>query len=285
MSTAYTPHPCTEIGQHACSGDDCGGTYSETRYAGDCDPDGCDFNSYRQGVTDFYGPGMTVDTGKVFTVVTQFIKGSDGALESIKRYYVQDGKVIPNSESTVEGTSGNDVNTEYCTAQKVAFGDTDVFAEKGGLAQMGKALEGGMVLVMSLWDDVSFYPSLLAPPPHHPLRAESKVTNKTQPALRQHALARLQLPPGEGRHPRRRPWQLRPGLRRPRRCRVQAGFRHRHLQQHPLRSHQLHLRGRINGRTPFFPLRSHLIPSILSTPFSPFLSLFLSYPLFAADKL
>ena len=36
---------------------------------------------------------------------------------------------------------------------KVAFGDTDVFAQRGGLAQMGEALESEMVLVMSLWDD------------------------------------------------------------------------------------------------------------------------------------
>ena len=182
ISTAFTPHPCTTVGQHSCSGDDCGGTYSDTRYAGDCDPDGCDFNSYRQGVKDFYGPGMTVDTTKKFTVVTQFITGADGSLSSIKRFYVQDGTVIPNSESTIEGTSGNEINAEYCSAQKVAFGDTDNFADKGGLAQMSKALEGDMVLVMSLWDDVSsqLFPSSLLgislpllqdtpPPPPTPL--------------------------------------------------------------------------------------------------------------------
>ncbi|KAJ9151040.1 Glucanase [Coniochaeta hoffmannii] len=153
ISTAYTPHPCTTVGQHRCSGDECGGTYSDTRYAGTCDPDGCDFNSYRQGVKDFYGPGMTVDTTKKFTVVTQFIKGSDGVLNEIKRFYVQDGKVIPNSESTIPGTSGNSVNPEFCKAQKVAFGDGDHFNEKGGFAQFSKAVAGQMVLVMSLWDD------------------------------------------------------------------------------------------------------------------------------------
>ncbi|ETS78211.1 putative 1,4-beta-D-glucan cellobiohydrolase B [Pestalotiopsis fici W106-1] len=153
ISTAYTPHPCKNNAQHSCSGDACGGTYSSTRYAGDCDPDGCDFNSYRQGVKDFYGPGMTVDTGSKFSVVTQFIKGSSGDLESIKRYYVQNGKLIPNSESTISGTSGNEINTAYCSAQKTAFGDTDDFSGKGGLKQMGAALDKGMVLVMSVWDD------------------------------------------------------------------------------------------------------------------------------------
>lgn len=153
ISTAFTPHPCTTIGQHECDGDACGGTYSSTRYAGDCDPDGCDFNSYRQGDTTFYGPGKTVDTNSKFTVVTQFLTGSSGDLETIKRFYVQNGKVIANSDSTVSGTSGNVIDTDYCSAQKTAFGDTDVFTEKGGLAQMGKAMEQGMVLVMSLWDD------------------------------------------------------------------------------------------------------------------------------------
>jgi hypothetical protein len=65
-------------------------------------PDGCDFNSYRMGNQDFYGTGMTVDTSKPVTVVTQFITddGTDtGSLKSIHRFYVQNGKVIPNSES------------------------------------------------------------------------------------------------------------------------------------------------------------------------------------------
>ncbi|MBE3048655.1 hypothetical protein IMZ48_40385, partial [Candidatus Bathyarchaeota archaeon] len=40
-----------------------------------------------------------------------------------------------------------------CKAQKVAFGDEDVFNDKGGFAQFSEAVAGGMVLVMSLWDD------------------------------------------------------------------------------------------------------------------------------------
>lgn len=56
-----------------CIGDACGGTYSGdgNRYSGECDPDGCDFNSYRQGNTNFYGPGKTVNTNSVFTVGKQ----------------------------------------------------------------------------------------------------------------------------------------------------------------------------------------------------------------------
>jgi len=115
--------------------------------------DGCDFNSYRMGDTGFYGKGLTVDTSSKFTVVTQFLTGSDGNLSEIKRFYVQNGKVIPNSQSKISGVTGNSITTDFCSAQKTAFGDTNVFAEKGGLKGMGDALKAGMVLVMSVWDD------------------------------------------------------------------------------------------------------------------------------------
>ncbi|KFZ12817.1 hypothetical protein V501_04039 [Pseudogymnoascus sp. VKM F-4519 (FW-2642)] len=150
MATAYTPHSCDTITQTMCQGDACGGTYSSNRYAGTCDPDGCDFNSYRQGDTSFYGKGKTVDTSKVFTVVTQFI---GNPLTEIKRFYVQGGKVIPNSQSKVAGVTGNSITTAFCDAQKAAFGDNYSFKTHGGMASMSKALSGGMVLVMSLWDD------------------------------------------------------------------------------------------------------------------------------------
>ncbi|KAK3934830.1 cellulose 1,4-beta-cellobiosidase [Diplogelasinospora grovesii] len=153
MSAAYTPHPCTDIGQTMCTGDACGGTYSTNRYAGVCDPDGCDFNSYRMGNTTFYGPGMTIDTNSKFTVVTQFLKGSDGNLSEIKRFYVQNGKIVPNSQSNIAGVAGNSITQSWCDAQKTAFGDVGDFNAKGGLAQMGKALAQPMVLVMSVWDD------------------------------------------------------------------------------------------------------------------------------------
>lgn len=156
VSTALTPHPCTNSSQTLCTTDDCGGTYSSDRYAGVCDPDGCDYNPYRQGVTDFYGASASgVDTTKVFTVVTQFLTDDAGDLSEIKRFYVQDGKTIANPDSKMAGVTGNSITTDYCTAQKTATNNTDVFSEKGGLSGMGSALGSGMVLVMSLWDDVS----------------------------------------------------------------------------------------------------------------------------------
>jgi cellulose 1,4-beta-cellobiosidase len=153
MATAFTPHPCTEIGQSRCEGDGCGGTYSTDRYAGVCDPDGCDFNAYRQGNKTFYGKGMTVDTTKKVTVVTQFYQNAAGELSEIKRFYAQNGVIIPNSESTISGNPGNSITQDWCDAQKAAFGDEGDFNRKGGMVQMGKALAGDMVLVMSIWDD------------------------------------------------------------------------------------------------------------------------------------
>lgn len=107
------------------------------------------------GDTSFYGAGLTVDTSKPFTIVTQFITddGTDtGTLSEIKRFYVQDGTTIPNSQSTIAGVTGNSITDDFCSAQKSAFNDTNTFAEKGGLAAMGKSAEN-MVLVLSIWDD------------------------------------------------------------------------------------------------------------------------------------
>ena len=156
ISTAVTPHPCDDPAQTRCNGDACGGTYSSDRYSGTCDPDGCDFNPYRMGNQSFYGPSKIVDTKSPFTVVTQFITSdgtSTGTLSEIKRFYVQNGKVIPQSVSTISAVTGNSVTDSFCSAQKTAFGDTDVFTQHGGMAGMGAGLADGMVLVMSLWDD------------------------------------------------------------------------------------------------------------------------------------
>ncbi|TAQ87506.1 hypothetical protein B7494_g4163 [Chlorociboria aeruginascens] len=153
VSAAYTPHPCSVTEQTRCSGTDCG---INARYSSLCDADGCDFNSYRMGDTSFYGAGLTIDTTKVFTVVTQFITAdgsTTGTLSEIRRFYVQNNVVIPNSQSTITGVTGNSISDSFCTAQKTAFGDQDYFQTKGGLATMGAALKKGMVLVMSIWDD------------------------------------------------------------------------------------------------------------------------------------
>ncbi|THH17839.1 hypothetical protein EW146_g3054 [Bondarzewia mesenterica] len=155
ISSAFTPHPCSVAGQTECSGTTCGGTAG--RYVGVCDPDGCDFNSFRMGDQTFYGNGMTVDTSSKFTVITQFLTSDNtttGTLSEIRRLYVQNGKVIQNSAVNIAGIDPvNSITDNYCTEQKTVFGDTNSFANQGGLTAMGQAFAQGMVLVMSVWDD------------------------------------------------------------------------------------------------------------------------------------
>lgn len=89
-------------------------------------------------------------------MVTQFITddGTDsGTLSSIRRFYVQDGTVIPNSLTVIDGVDAtNEITEEFCEQQKAAFGDENYFKTVGGLAGMGKSLTK-MVLVLSIWDD------------------------------------------------------------------------------------------------------------------------------------
>jgi len=164
MATAFTPHVCTKAGLTKCEGSECGDNDAGERYLGICDKDGCDYNSYRMGEQSFYGAGsdFAVDSSRQFSIVTQFITtdGTDeGDLAEIKRFYVQDGKVVPKSEATIlgRGQSHNSVTDDFCDAQKTKFGDINDFAAKGGMKAMGEALDRGMVLVLSLWDDTDVH--------------------------------------------------------------------------------------------------------------------------------
>ncbi|TCD66503.1 CENP-B protein 1 [Steccherinum ochraceum] len=153
MAAAFTPHPCAGDGLQVCTGDACnGGT------AGLCDPSGCDFNSFRMGDETFYGAGLTVDTTKPFTVVTQFLTSDNtttGTLSEIRRLYVQNGQVIQNSKVNIPGIDPtfDSITDDFCTQQKTAFDDTNTFAQQGGLKQMGASFAKGVVLVLSIWDD------------------------------------------------------------------------------------------------------------------------------------
>ncbi|KAI2780600.1 glycoside hydrolase family 7 protein [Daldinia loculata] len=147
-SFAFTPHPCTTNEYHVCEKDGCGGTYSEDRFAGKCDANGCDYNPYRMGNTDFYGQGKTVDTSKKFTVVTQF------AENKLTQFFVQNGKKIEIPGPKIDGfPTESNITPEYCTAEFGVFGDRDRFKEVGGFDQLNNALDVPMVLVMSIWDD------------------------------------------------------------------------------------------------------------------------------------
>lgn len=147
-SFALTPHPCTENTYHVCEKDGCGGTYSEDRFAGKCDANGCDYNPYRMGVQDFYGKGKKVDTGSKFTVVTRF------ETNKVSQFFVQGGKKIEIPGSTYEGLpASSNITPEFCANQFKTFGDRDRFSEVGGFDQLNNAFKVPMVLVMSIWDD------------------------------------------------------------------------------------------------------------------------------------
>ena len=121
ISTQMTVHGCNTKGQTRCEGVECGDNAKGQRFNGTCDKDGCDFNPYRVGATQFYGPGsqFTLDTNKPMTVVTQFITddGTDtGALVEMRRFYVQDGKRITNPK--VSYGAFDSISDAQCTVQK-----------------------------------------------------------------------------------------------------------------------------------------------------------------------
>jgi len=157
ISTQMTVHGCTTEGQHRCEGVECGDNDKGERFKGVCDKDGCDYNPYRVGAVDFYGPGdkFAVNSLKPMTVVTQFktADGTDtGDLVEMSRFYIQDGKKIENP--AVSYGKYTSLTDEMCTAQKSEFGDYDDFTVKGGMKAMGEAMGRGMQLVLSLWDDI-----------------------------------------------------------------------------------------------------------------------------------
>ncbi|QRW24065.1 beta-1,4-D-glucan cellobiohydrolase [Rhizoctonia solani] len=150
IANAYTPHPCTPTGQARCD--------STTSQCADyCDQPGCDWNPFRMGDKNLYGPGKVVDTNKKITVVTQFITNdntANGKLVEIRRLYVQNGQVTQNTKSTISGlTQYDSITDQFCAAQKTVFQDTNAYAQHGGMATMDKSFQNGHVLVMSLWDD------------------------------------------------------------------------------------------------------------------------------------
>jgi cellulase len=123
-ANAFTPHPCAN---------------------GSCDKSGCGFNPYNRGYQNYYGPGLTLDTSKPFTVITRFITNdgtTTGSLSQIQRVYVQNGKTIPSA-----APGGDIITASGCTSASAW----------GGLAGMGQALGRGMVLTFSIWNDASGY--------------------------------------------------------------------------------------------------------------------------------
>jgi len=158
-------HACDVDEQTRCEGKDCGDSGSpkfdvggDERFQGICDKNGCDMQSYRLGTTDFWGPGSSfkIDSTKPVTVTTQFITddGTDsGRLSEVKQIYTQNGQVVEHSMYTVNGNQHNTISDDYCKDWVADTQDGTNFLAKGGLSSVEKAIEKGVVLVMSLWDD------------------------------------------------------------------------------------------------------------------------------------
>merc|ERR1712048_1127318 len=163
LSQAYTMHSCAVDGQTRCEGIDCGDnagavTPEAHRFEGVCDKNGCDFATARLGDKTFYGPGskFTLDSTKPMTVVTQFVTddGTDtGKVNEVRRIYYQDGKKIVNPVFDLLGNKHDSITQQFCEDWVGTTKDGTNFIEKGGMTDVDRSLEKGVVLVMSLWDD------------------------------------------------------------------------------------------------------------------------------------
>ncbi|KAL4962223.1 concanavalin A-like lectin/glucanase domain-containing protein [Aspergillus stella-maris] len=172
-ATGFTPHAClyepgdvsgdgTGQGVYECTTDEeCNGPTGENDSI--CDKWGCGFNPYALGDQEFYGRddieiegGFAVDTTQPFTVVTQFLTSDNsttGDLVSIRRLYIQQGRLIHNALIPIgsSNTSTTLLSDRLCAATSSWF---DSF---GGMAGMGEPLGRGMVLAMSIWNDAGEY--------------------------------------------------------------------------------------------------------------------------------
>lgn len=151
-SNVFTPHVCDTLEYQVCYGDDC--------KLDKCDKGGCDYNAFRLGAPYAYGAGekYLINTLNKFTVLTQFIThdGTDtGFLVAIQRVYYQNNNRIelPMVNVTNPNYPGGKINDTFCQAERDAFHEVNVLGTKGGLAQMGRAMAKGMVMVFSIWVD------------------------------------------------------------------------------------------------------------------------------------
>merc|ERR1711976_1004191 len=156
ISSAFTLHACDVEEQTRCEGSYCGN--GGDRFKSVCDRNGCDMQSHRLGEENFFGPGsdFQVDSTKPITVTTQFITDDNtdsGNLVEVKQFYTQNGKTIEHPSYTVNGNKHDRLTEEFCEDWVATTKDGTNFIQKGGFKAMDKALEKGVVLVMSLWDD------------------------------------------------------------------------------------------------------------------------------------
>lgn len=87
-----------------------------------------------------------------FTVTTQFLTNNNcasGTLSQVRRLYVQDGRVIQNSNTNITGITMTDhISVAFCAAEKTALGGPDAFSAQGGMSASG-------ILWVAVWSSCS----------------------------------------------------------------------------------------------------------------------------------
>jgi len=74
----------------------------------------------------------------------------------MSQFFVQGGKKIEIPAPKIEGISdSSSITPELCTNAQTKFGEFNRFDDVGGWTALNEALRLPMVLVMSVWDDVS----------------------------------------------------------------------------------------------------------------------------------
>ena len=124
------------------------------------------FVRHRLGEEKFYGNGSDydIDTSRPFTVVTEFVTADNTDstdLVEIRRSYKQDGKTIEQPKVQVNGNNYDSITDDFCRDEALEFNipndqysyQYSDFEKHGGMASVSAALDRGLVLVMSLWDD------------------------------------------------------------------------------------------------------------------------------------
>merc|ERR1712130_739742 len=71
----------------------------------------------------------------------------------VRQFYKQNGKTIQHPGYMVNGKSHDSITDDFCSDWVATTQDGTNFLEKGGLDAVEKAIDAGVVLVMSLWDD------------------------------------------------------------------------------------------------------------------------------------
>lgn len=146
MATAFTPHTCSTKGTQRCINEKSCGDKS-FRYQGWCDKDGADFNPYRLGQKNLYGPSdlFSINTLKPFQVITQFEVNAQKQLSLIRRIYRQGQNVV----------YGGELSDKWIKERKSLWKETNHFEQLGGLKGMQESFSRKHVLAISLWDDLS----------------------------------------------------------------------------------------------------------------------------------